>query len=91
MVNLLADRLPQIGHILMIKNALSYIAGLTFMFVIMAIDSFTTTQLFIIATATGIIWLGEALWREGQAIQFEREVAQSNTPIGTRLAKEMGL
>ena len=75
----------------MIKNALSYIAGLTLMFVVMAIDSFTTPELFWIAVATGIIWLGEALWREGQAIKLEREIAQSNTPIGTRLAKEMGL
>lgn len=75
----------------MIKNSLSYIAGLTLMFVIMAIDSFTTPQLFLITLATGLIWLGYELWREGQVIKFEREVAQSNTPIGTRLAKEMGL
>jgi hypothetical protein len=75
----------------MIKNALSYIAGLTLMFVVMAIDSFTTTQLFLLTLATGLIWLGYELWREGEVIKFEREVAQSNTPIGTRLAKEMGL
>ena len=75
----------------MIKNSLSYIAGLTLMFVVMAIDSFTTTQLFLLTLATGLIWLGYELWREGEVIKFEREVAQSNTPIGTRLAKEMGL
>jgi hypothetical protein len=61
------------------------------MFVVMAIDSFTTTQLFLLTLATGLIWLGYELWREGEVIKFEREVAQSNTPIGTRLAKEMGL
>ena len=75
----------------MIKNSLSYIAGLTLMFVVMAIDSFTTTQLFLLTLATGLIWFGYELWREGEVIKFEREVAQSNTPIGTRLAKEMGL
>ena len=75
----------------MIKNAFSYIAGLTLMFVVMAIDSFTTPQLLLIAVATGVIWLGEALWREGQLIQLEREIARSDTPIGTRLAKEMGI
>jgi len=61
------------------------------MFVVMAIDSFTTTQLFLLTLTTGLIWLGYELWREGEVIKLEREVAQSNTPIGTRLAKEMGL
>lgn len=75
----------------MIKNAFSYIAGLVFMFTVMAIDSFTTPQLLLITLGTGVIWLGEALWREGQLIQQEREIAQSCTPIGTRLAKEMGI
>jgi uncharacterized membrane protein YqgA involved in biofilm formation len=75
----------------MIKNALSYILGLTVILIGMSIDSLTTKQLFVLAVVTGLLWLGEALWREGQVIALEREVAQSNTPIGTRLAKEMGL
>lgn len=75
----------------MIKNALSYIAGLTIILIGMSIDSLTTKQLFVLAVTTGLLWLGEALWREGQVIALERAAAQTNTPIGTRLAKEMGL